>query len=143
MNSNNRTVQQGFSSASGMTTEERKAMENSITANQAYKNAGGEAGTGLKFTDWLNKQKENGSLDRLLAAAKGIDWKGLFNGKGGAGDSARGGNTFQDPNPPLRTEGNIAPETKILGMPKGVAIAGGIVALSLLGLGLYKIFTKK
>lgn len=132
---------QGFSNATGMEPEELAKLEKSLSANQAYKNAGGLMGTGKTFKDWITEQKANGNLDKLMGAIKTIDWRNLFNKNNDA--PAPGPNDYNNTGKGTGNAPPPPPPVKILGMPKGVAIGVGIAGLTMIGFGLYAMLKKR
>lgn len=123
----------GFSNATGLQPEELAKLEQSMSANQAYKNAGGLLGIGKTFKDWITEQKANGNLDKLLGTIKTIDWRNLFNKNNNTTapgpNDYRGTGTGNDGAPP-------PPPVTILGMSKGMAIGVGIAAITMIGFGI-------
>lgn len=112
-----------------------------MTANEAYKiDMSGRQADGdtekKSFKDWLAEQKEKGNVDKAGA----LLYDKIF-GKTGSSDSS---NTYQDNVQDSYLPKDYKPKsTKILGMPKGVAIGVGIAVVVLIGFGIYSMMKAK
>lgn len=110
-----------------------------MTANKAYeidmswRQADGEEKK--SFKDWLGEQKEKGNIDK----AGQLIYEKIF----GKRDNSGAGEEMYEQKPDSYIPKDEPKSTKILGMPKGVAIGMGIAVAVLIGFGIYSMVKAK
>lgn len=107
----------GFLEATGSQT----ASNTSLTANQVYKKMGGKDGTGLRFSEWLEKQKADGKLDELINQANQKNTQ------------------IPESIPPVPPAPEDNTEKKFLWMPIKWGIPVAIVGVAAISYGVYRI----
>lgn len=110
-----------------------------MTANKAYlidmswRQADGEEKK--SFKEWIAEQKEKGNVDK----AGQLIFDKIFGKK----DSPSTESSLQNYEDSYLPKDNKPKSTKILGMPKGVAIGVGIAVAVLIGFGIYSMVKAK
>lgn len=114
-----------------------------MTANEAYRldmswrEAAGETEK-KSFKDWIAEQKDKGNVDKAGA----LIYDRIFGSKGDSNSIST--NSYNEEKQDSYLPKDDAPKsTKILGMPKGIAIAVGLAVVTLIGFGIYSMIKAK